>query len=756
MQLAFDAGIEKLAKLAGSDRNRNSAILALQDLFPNVPHVKDDIFFPTYSVRRILQSKELTGVEEAVDWRLAEWVTEAALVYIGKLAESPSSNASMALAKPLVDAGLGLRAALLLSELLADVREADAIQEKIFRLIYFAGKDVNDTVVWLLKTYNSFRSSCLKDTGGDDDLEALIDAGRTLTANACRSVEELIEIELAAENPEWDLKKLHNSGIRPPGSTTRILDGIRAGNFRMWHAITNPDFYDKQIPKSERESSRMSQLILNTAKTHPNVPENTERLKAYVLRSLSNLRIRQIVDQPKHDPLEKMDEDGAPVDGTARMIRAEWLWEELMVIRQGNFVEKFHRVETMFQQDHPELVRTYEVCLIDERTASKTIGSQALVLNVDGSTIKRRLIVIREYFARQLREEGLDVGHYERRLLSDKFENLYQLVENRIQGALGAKVGEGRRLLLTEAIQALSQDQPESFDLLKERYLDDQRPIEIARKRTLETAELKDRLQLIQENLAQRMKQIDGHKSDQLNAILNTLLQVDGDLAIPFDLLFRAEPKLGIKEIALWLGISSVQLHYLRQRISSSLSDQLSLKGFSLEDYRDYSPDQRLDALFGRILEIQKTLGGRSANVKLERQDMRRAIVSLIPVPFSIAQILSWELSSAADTTELSRLADRTVEFALAVDATFRRILEIQKTLGERSAKVKLELQDMRRAISSLSPVPFSVAKILNWELNSAVDTTELSRLANRTVERALARKIAQEKKLEDKRVESV
>jgi DNA-directed RNA polymerase specialized sigma24 family protein len=456
-------GIDQLSALCQQPSGRPEAFEVFYSLFPLVPHAKDDIFLPAYTVRRILQMQEFLDLDPAARLRLADWASEAVLNYIAEAANQPEHAVRTRLYEKLSQAKLdfGVLPALRLAT--ESLREINPLSDLAFRLIYLAGEEAATV------------ADCM-----NSDPESVTES--TLTAEAW------IEGQLRAENPLWTIKKLGDMGIRPPGTTTRILDEVRNKNAHIWAAISSPAFL-QSLPKSVRESSLISEVILRTERGPARVPEDTERLRRYIGTIVFNLQRERLRNSGREQALEQQTEDGQTLDASAQDTHDDWLLQSLIISRQDKIVEAYRRVYEMFRVDRSDLMETFQLCFIEGRSNREA----AEAMGIDVATVVRRKRAIQEYFETHLASEGLDTGHYRSPLRSKRLENLFQLIEAFLSRKDWPTRRPDRRVFMLESLAEMSESEPRFFAVLEESYLNDDLPVsELAARRTISTNQYRE------------------------------------------------------------------------------------------------------------------------------------------------------------------------------------------------------------------------------------------------------------------------
>jgi len=425
---------------ANSDAGESKTRKVFRDLFADgVDHVDDKTFLPGFVVRKILQMDQLKTGNESARMRLADWASAEMVDYL----ISPIERHRRALQTILNRLDLGLSVLTGLHRALHQCASEDSL---VFRLIYFPSCDPQEVGRWLTLTL--------------DDV-----------AERCLAVENAIVEIVRDENPEFQLKHLHEIGIRPAGTTTRILDEVRLGRMRLWDAIANEAFLQR-FPKGLRETSIINEVIISTANADIDVPENSERLAGYVGRIIHRLLAKRRAIDARYLPLLDRNSEGDRFAWDERKDQRPLLVnfeKEVERPRQQDMAAAMRRVLATFQQDHRDLMKTFELCY----QQGLTVEQAAEELGVDRSTVGRREARIQEYFEAHLKAEGLDLGHYENRPRADRMENLYQLVEPLLRGKLKLprRYG-GYRAEMVKALEILEQSDVSTYEIIKESYLE--------------------------------------------------------------------------------------------------------------------------------------------------------------------------------------------------------------------------------------------------------------------------------------------
>jgi len=474
--------ISELSWLCQEEPNQLEALAVLRETFPLVPHFDETTFIPGYAVRRILQSQEILALDEASRWRMADWASEAMADYMGAAADDKRHPSRTALGQSLTTAGLTLRALALLRNSLAELRKSEPGEERIFRLIYLAGEEAEAISKWLKEE-------------------------TAVVLNGCVAAEEWVEEALSAENANWNLKMLHEAGIRPPRATTRALDRVRLQSFCLWDAIMEREF-SEGLGADLMKNTQIGELFIRTVPgNEPEfIPENSERLRGYVASILANLRRERFRNAEPTVPLERENKDGDEFEADSEQKHHDWLLDGMSLSRQAPIVEGVQGVAEMFRQDHPELIRTFELCFVEWPTLR--IKAMAQELGVDRATVGRRKRAIRDYFERHLADEGFNLDHYKRYTKSQRLENLYQLLERYWVGTAAPRHAD-RRLYMREAIKAIWEKKPKLFDLLDEAYLTPELSrAELAKEHNISTEAMTARLHAAKSRLAERVNEM--------------------------------------------------------------------------------------------------------------------------------------------------------------------------------------------------------------------------------------------------------
>jgi DNA-directed RNA polymerase specialized sigma24 family protein len=445
--------LNRIAELAEDPGAREAACRHLEAAFALVPQTETKDFLPTYALRWTIQHRMLQDISVQARIRVLDWASEAMVAWLAQ-SDTDLNHPK----RDRLNSAVPRRFYRALHRSLQYLQEADPRQELIFRLIQVAGYSAHEVAQML----------------GESPVAI---EGLFIGAQA--------QISIALEEEQWSLELLDKADIRPPSEVTRLLENAREQNSGLWPALISPKIHDKlrqtarQVVGTIDADSILHESLLKLAMKGGTIPENSDRLRAYIAVVMKRLALDRYRKAGKTEQIEDQDE-------LDRMLNTFMSRPH----DRGGIEAGITRVLEQMRRDEPYLFRTVEVLM------SPGLGSmadQAEALSVSLATLKRWKRKIREYFSRALQAEGFEVKRYEEFSPQQRQENLYQLIDQILMQKLNLPKGGNYRSELAAALDQLKLSNDSIYDILYRAYLGPSvRPKELARILGITTKDLNE------------------------------------------------------------------------------------------------------------------------------------------------------------------------------------------------------------------------------------------------------------------------